>query len=64
MVCLSERLLEKEPKYLKNVFHKVNGYPGWVIDQVCKFIQENINKNKSFECYLDTSEQPVEKMHP
>ena len=34
MVCSNETLLEKELKHLKHVFHKINGYPWWVIDQV------------------------------
>ena len=45
MVCSSERLLEKEPKYLNNVCHKINGYPWWVINQDSKSIQEKINKS-------------------
>ena len=48
---------------MKHVFHKINGYPWWVIDQVSTSIQENINKTKSSEYYPDTSERPVEKMH-
>ena len=34
MVCSNKTLLEKELKHLKHVFHKINGYPWWVIDQV------------------------------
>ena len=63
MVCSNETLLEKELKHLKHVFHKINGYPWWVIDQVSTSFQENINKSKSSEYYPDTLEQPVEKMH-
>ena len=37
MVCSNETLLEKELKHLKHVFHKINGYPWLVIDQVSKF---------------------------
>ena len=59
-VCSSETLLEKEPKHLKHVFHKINGYLWWVIDQS---FQENVNKSKSSEYYPDTSEQPVEKIY-
>ena len=59
-VCSSETLLEKELKHLKHVFHKINGYLWWVIDQ---YFQENINKSKSSEYYPETSEQPVEKMY-
>ena len=63
MVCSNETLLEKELKHLKHVFHKINGYPWWVIDQVSTSSQENINKSKSSEHYPDTLEQPVEKMY-
>ena len=63
MVCSNETLLEKELKHLKHVFHKINGYPWWVIDQVSTSFQENIDKSKSSEHYPDTSEQPAEKMY-
>ena len=63
MVCSSEALLEKELKHLKQVFHKINGYTWWVIDQVSTSIRKNINKSESSEYYPDTSEQPVEKIH-
>ena len=63
MVCSNETLLEKELKHLKHVFHKINGYPWWVIDQVSLSCQENINKSKSSEYYADTLEQPIEKMY-
>ena len=62
MAFSNERLLDKELKYLKHVFHKINGYPWWVIGQVSTSIQENTSKNKSSEYYLDTSEQPIQKM--
>ena len=61
MVCSNETPLEKELKHLKHVFHKINGYPWWVIDQVSTSIQQNINKSKSSNYYPDTSEQPVKK---
>ena len=38
MVCWNETLLEKELKHLKHAFHKINGYPWLVIDQVSTFI--------------------------
>ena len=63
MACSNETLLEKELKDLKHVFHKINGYPWWVINQVNRSIQESINKNKNSVCYPDTSEEPVEKLH-
>ena len=63
MVCSNETLLKKELKHLKHVFHKINGYRWWVIDQVSTSFRENINKSKSSEHYSDTSEQPAEKMH-
>ena len=53
MVCSNEPLLEKELKHLKHVFHKINGCPWWVIDQVSTSSQEN-NKSKSSEYYPDT----------
>ena len=56
MVCSNEKLLEKGPKHLKHIFHKINEYPWWVIDQVSTSIQENINKSKSSEDYSDTLE--------
>ena len=55
MVCSSETLLEKQLKHLKHVFHKINGYLWWIIDQV--------NKSNNSEHYTNTSEQPAEKMH-
>ena len=63
MVCSNETLLEKELKHLKRVFHKINGYPWWVIDQVSTSFQENIDKSKSSEHYPDTLEQPAEKTY-
>ena len=63
MVCSNETLFQNEVKHLKHVFHKINRYPWWVIDQVNTCIQENINKSKSSEYYHDISEQPAEKMH-
>ena len=63
MVCSNEIPLEKELKHLEHVFHKINGYIWWVIDQVNTSVQENTNKSKSFEHYPDTSEQSVQKMY-
>ena len=63
IVWLNKTLLEKQLKHLKHVFHKINGFHWWVIDQVSTSIQENINKSKSSEYYPDTSEQHVEKMN-
>ena len=57
IVWLNKTLLEKQLKHLKHVFHKINGYHWWVIDQ------ENINKSKSSKYYPGTSEQHVEKMN-
>ena len=54
---------KKELKYLKHVFHKLNGYLWRVIDQVSTSLQENISKSKSSEDYHDTSEQHVQKMY-
>ena len=63
MVCSTEALLEKELKYLKYNFHKINGYPGQVIDQFSRSIKKKLNKDKKSASYPDTSEQPVEKLH-
>ena len=63
MVCSNEIPLEKELQHLEHVFHKINGYIWWVIDQVNTSVQENTNKSKSFEHYPDTSEQSVQKMY-
>ena len=56
IVCSSETLLEKEFKHLKHVFHKMNGYPWWIVDQVSTSSQENINNSESSEHYPDTLE--------
>ena len=53
----------KHLKHLRHVFHKINGCPWWIIDQVSTSFQENINKIKSSEHYPDTSEQPVKKLY-
>ena len=34
MICSNQSLLEKELKHLKNTFHKKNGYPLWMINQI------------------------------
>ena len=62
MVCSNETLLVKELKYLKQVFHKINGYPWWVIDRFSTSVQVNISKGKSFVYHPNTSEQPVGKL--
>ena len=36
-----QNILEKELKHLKHVFHKINGYSWWVIDQVSTSFLEN-----------------------
>ena len=56
MFCSNEALLKKELKHLKHVFHEINGYPWWVIDQVSASFQKNINKGKISEKYVGTSE--------
>ena len=45
MVCSNEALLKKELKHLKPVFHKINRYPWWFIDQVSTSIQENYQQD-------------------
>lgn len=61
-MCSNETPLEKELKDMKFVFHKINRYLCWVIDQVStSSIQENINKDKYSTDYCDTSEQLAEK---
>lgn len=61
-MCSNETPLEKGLKDMKFVFHKINRYLCWVIDQVSiSSIQENINKDKYSTDYCDTSEQLAEK---
>ena len=43
MICSNQSLLEKELDHLKNAFHKKNGYPLWMINQVIQTVKETIN---------------------
>ena len=43
IICSNKSLLEKELKHLKNTFHKKNGYPVWMINQVMETVKETIN---------------------
>ena len=43
MICSNQSLLEKELDHLKNAFHKKNGYPLWMINQVIETVKEIIN---------------------
>ena len=43
MICSNQSLLEKELDHLKNAFHKKNGYPLWMINQVIETVKETIN---------------------
>ena len=45
MICSNQSLLEKELKHLKNTFHKKNGYPLCMINQVMETVKETINTN-------------------
>ena len=42
MICSNQSLLEKELDHLKNAFHKKNGYPLWMINQVIETVKETI----------------------
>ena len=43
MICSNQSFLEKELKHLKNSFHKKNGYPMWMINQVMETVKETNN---------------------
>ena len=63
MVCCNQSLLEKELKHLKNTFHKKNGYPLWMINQVMETVKETINTETISTNQLDTLEANNDKLH-
>ena len=63
MICSNPSLLEKELKYLKNSFHKKNGYPMWMINQVMETVKETNNTETTSANELDTLETNNEKLH-
>ena len=40
MISSYQSLLAEELKHLKNTFHKKNGYPLWIINQVWKQLKK------------------------
>ena len=63
MVCSNQSLLEKELKHLKNTFHKKNGYPLWMINQVMETVKETINTETISTNQLGTLEASNDKLH-
>ena len=63
MICSNQSLLEKELKHLKNTFHKKNGYPLWMINQVMETVKETINTETISTNQLGTLEANNEKLH-
>ena len=43
MICSNQTFLEKKLEHLKNAFHKKNGYPLWMINQVIEIVRETVN---------------------
>ena len=64
MICPNQSLLEKELEHLKNVFHKKNGCPLWMINQVMETVKETINTENISANQLDILEINNDKMHP
>ena len=56
MICSNQSLLEKELEHLKNAFHKKNGYPLWMINQVMETLKETINTENVSTNQLDILE--------
>ena len=63
MICSNQSLLEKELKHLKNSFHKKNGYPMWMINQVMEKVKETNNTETTSANELDTLEENNDKLH-
>ena len=63
MICFNQRLVEKELKHLKNTFHKKNGYPLWMINQVMETVKETINTETISTNQLGTLEANNDKVH-
>ena len=64
MICSNQSLLEKELKHLKNVFHKKNGYPLWIINQVMETVKETTNTENISTYKLDILEGNNDRLHP
>ena len=63
MICSNQSLPEKELKHLKNTFHKKNGYPLWMINQVMETVKETINTETISANQLGTLEANNDKLH-
>ena len=63
VICSNQGLLEKELKHLKNTFHKKNGYPLWMINQVMETVKETINTETISTNQLGTLEANNNKLH-
>ena len=63
MICFNQRLVEKELKHLKNTFHKKNGYPLWMINQVMETVKETINAETVSTNQLGILEANNDKLH-
>ena len=61
MICSNQSLLEKELEHIKNVFHKKNGYPLWMINQVMETVKETINTKNISTNQLDILEANNDK---
>ena len=59
---LKSKFTRKET--LKNVFHKKNGYPLWMINQVMETVKETINTENISTNQLDIVEVNNDKTHP
>ena len=63
MICSNQSLVEKELKHLKNAFHKKNGYPLWMINQVIETVKETINIETISANQLGTLEADNDKLN-
>ena len=64
MICTNQTLLERELKHLKNMFHKKNEYPLWMINQVMETVRvtTNIRNISTKQLYILDSNN--DKLHP
>ena len=63
MICSNQSLLGEELKHLKNTFHKKNGYPLWMINQVIETVEEIINTETISTNQLGTLEANNDKLY-
>ena len=63
MICSNQSLAEKELEHLKNTFHRKNGYPLWIINQVMETLKEIINIENILTNQLGTLEANNDKIH-